>query len=227
MRVFSTAVACLALAGAAHGADLSVFPAAPVPGPAPFNWTGVYLGAMGGFGFGQGRVQGLSGTTDISGGFGGGQVGFNYQPIGTPWVYGVELDGAGARIGRTETTSALGITLNTKTELESFGILRGRVGWTPGPILLYGTGGLAYGTNQLSGSLVAPSILNVSVSDRETHTGWTAGLGAEYALAPKWTVKIEYLYMKLGNKTYFSGIAPFNVNADVNTVKFGFNYLFH
>jgi opacity protein-like surface antigen len=44
---------------------------------------------------------------------------------------------------------------NAGSKLDYFGTVRGRIGWTNGPLLVYGTGGLAYGdvTSSITGSI--------------------------------------------------------------------------
>ena len=59
-------------------------------------------------------------------------------------------------------------------------------------ILLYATGGLAYGEV----SATAPVI---PLSWGSTRAGWTVGAGAEAAIDHNWSIKLEYLYMDLGN----------------------------
>src|SRR5262245_23701088 len=185
MKRFGISIACIGFVSTAYAADVqTIYTPAPPP-PPPFNWTAFYLGGMGGYGFGQGHEQGFSGGTDLTGGFGGGQVGFNWQAPGSSLVGGVELDAAGSNIGRTETSTGFGITVTDQTKLLAFSTLRARLGWAPqgfpGNVLFYGTAGLAAGRNQISGSVLVPGFLSASVSDTQTHSGWTAGLGAEYA----------------------------------------------
>ena len=66
------------------------------------------------------------------------------------------------------------------------------------------TGGLAYGdvsyssTDPISGRVGTDSAYPAAFS--RTKVGWTAGAGAEWAFAPNWSAKIEYLYIDLGNE---------------------------
>src|SRR5215213_4708202 len=92
MKRLLLAGAALSVATAATAADIPARPYAKGPAavmsPA-YNWSGFYVGAMGGFG---------SGTNVGSGGFGGGTVGYNWQLPGSQFVFGVEVDAAGASI---------------------------------------------------------------------------------------------------------------------------------
>ena len=82
----------LSVATAASAADMQARPYTKAPpavvSPA-YNWSGFYVGAMGGYGWG---------TNAGSGGFGGGTVGYNWQLPGSQFVFGVEVDAAGASI---------------------------------------------------------------------------------------------------------------------------------
>src|SRR5262249_44573593 len=90
--------------------------------------------------------------------------------------------------------SAVTETLDQK--LDWFGTLRGRLGFTVAPtVLLYGTGGLAYGDIKTDGTISDPT----SFSSSTIKAGWTAGVGIEGRISGNWTAKIEYLYMDLGN----------------------------
>jgi outer membrane immunogenic protein len=74
--------------------------------------------------------------------------------------------------------------------------VRVRAGYTVTPtVLVYATGGLAYGdveTNSFLSTLA-------TFSGRVVKAGWTAGGGIEAALGGRWTGRVEYLYMNLGS----------------------------
>jgi outer membrane immunogenic protein len=91
--------------------------------------------------------------------------------------------------------------------------VRGRLGVTFSPVLLYVTGGLAYGEIETNGTLtnVVPvpfpfGLLSTSFGHSVTKSGWTVGAGIEGRLWDNWTGKIEYLYMDLG--TVSGSIVP-------------------
>ena len=54
------------------------------------------------------------------------------------------------------------------------GTVRGRVGYAFDQVLVYGTAGYAWADNRIT-----LSALNVSISDSQIHSGWTAGAGVE------------------------------------------------
>ena len=78
------------------------------------------------------------------------------------------------------------------TDVNWYGTVRGRLGYAFNNVLVYGTGGLAYGG--VDSRIENSSTYKVS----STNTGWTAGGGVEYMFAPNWSGKIEYLHIDLG-----------------------------
>jgi outer membrane immunogenic protein len=219
---FALALGALLLAGvgSASAADMGARKAPPMAAPIAqvYNWTGLYVGIHGGYAWGD--FSGL----DIDGGFFGGQIGFNWQAPGSPIVFGIELDSAWANIEGGVVTPGVG-TLTSDINYQ--GSLRGRVGYAFNNALLYVTGGLAWMHNDLDVTVpVAPFV--VGVSDDNTHFGYTIGAGLEYAFAPNWSAKVEYLYADYGAENYFSGIVPggFDFDAQTHSVKLGLNYRF-
>jgi outer membrane immunogenic protein len=97
-------------------------------------------------------------------------------------------------------------------KLQWFGTLRGRIGPTITPrVLLYVTGGLAYGEVKTYETVAGVNITGQNGTNNSTSTpvaaafgststrvGWTAGGGIEGAIGGNWTAKLEYLYMDLG-----------------------------
>lgn len=198
-------LAGLALAAAtiapAAAADLAYRAPAPAYAVAPapmFTWTGFYLGANAGYGWGHADYS------DATSGFiGGVQAGYNWQAGNV--VFGLETD-----------IQASNIESPTYT-LDYFGTVRGRLGYAVDQFLIYGTGGFAYGrgTYELGG-----------LSNDQVSTGWTLGGGGEYAFSPNWSVKAEYLYVDLGKETYTSVVGPLDVGTNANILRAGVNYRF-
>jgi outer membrane immunogenic protein len=140
----------------------------------------------------------LSGRSNVNGVIGGGQAGYNWQR-GT-WLFGLETDiqGSGERGSSDLCAVAAGCPTGTglftaNYKLDWFGTARGRIGILPTDrVLLYATGGLAYG----GVSATAPAI---PLSWGSTRAGWTVGAGAEVAIDHHWSIKLEYLYMDIGD----------------------------
>src|SRR5262245_32833622 len=97
------------------------------------------------------------------------------------------------------------------TESNWVATLRGRVGVALDRLLIYGTGGVAWGGIESSNAVtcvgcpIAPWATGTS---SRTHTGWAAGAGAEYMLGSAWSIRAEYLFVDLGeDKHQFVGTA--------------------
>jgi outer membrane immunogenic protein len=96
-------------------------------------------------------------------------------------------------------------------------------------MLLYATGGLAYGGVSTSSNLLSPDA-QYPASGSTTRAGWSFGGGAEWALAPKWSAKVERLYYDLGSVsiattstiTGYTFGKTFNVRGGV--ARIGLNY---
>jgi outer membrane immunogenic protein len=187
------AIAVCALVAPASAADAPVKSPVYKATPAAFDWSGVYVGATVGYGWSSSAhedVGAFSASFDMDGVVGGVTLGVNRQ-VGRI-VYGLEADFSASGIKGNAPVAAF-CGGNCVTELEWFGTLRGRVGVTMSPTLLYITGGLAYG--RLSASIGNP----VLSSGSSTEFGWTVGAGVEHALNRHWSIKAEYLYVDLGS----------------------------
>jgi outer membrane immunogenic protein len=219
-----TTVALAALGSSASAADLGARPYAKAPAPivAAYNWSGFYIGAMGGYGWSDRvTINGIALTNaDIQGGFAGGTLGFNYQAPGSMFVFGVEADAAWSDINRTETI----VGIVGREKINSFGSVTGRIGVAVDTFLLYGKGGYAWANNELSATA-----LGVTLSESKFHSGWTVGGGAEWAFAGPWSAKAEYMFARYDSETYLAGlVAPgVRLGADVHTIKAGINYRFN
>jgi outer membrane immunogenic protein len=216
MKRIALGLLLASIAGAAGAADMSApratYTKAPAISPVN-NWSGFYVGAMGGY-----AAEATSDPLGIRGGFAGGTLGYNWQS--GMFVAGLEADGAWADISRTVTVGPIALT----DRVDSIGTVRGRVGVAFAQILLYGTGGFAFADNKVSAS-----VLGLSLSDSRVHTGWTAGAGAEWMFAPRWSVKAEYLYRRFDSQTYFTAQLPPGVvsgSLAMNSGQLGINYHF-
>jgi outer membrane immunogenic protein len=193
--VLTTATALIS--APALAADLPRKAPAYVPPPPIFSWTGFYLGIQGGGGFGELErtlvTTGARFNHDTSGGLLGGTIGYNWQS-GT-WVFGVEADYAWADIGRSVTCfAAIAPGLRCGSSLESFGTARLRIGGAWDRVMIYGTGGFAFGDQ---GIFIEDTVTGERASRTRFATGWTAGGGIEWAFAPGWSFKAEALYFDL------------------------------
>jgi len=195
--------------GLKDGPPPPVYVAAPI-------WSGFYGGVNGGYGW-----TANDGPLAPEGGFGGGQIGYNWQGLFgySPWVVGIEADIQGAGIS----DSASDVTGSVENSLNWFGTVRGRIGYAFGPALLYATGGFAYGEVESKGN-----VLGLAFDASETQTGYVVGGGVEYKFNPAWSVKAEYQYINL-DASNLNGAGPLNGSAfsdrsEVNTFRLGVNY---
>jgi outer membrane immunogenic protein len=258
--------------GQAFAADLSpAYKAMPVKAVAPVaNWTGLYIGGNVGYGWDSGSTA-ISGSTNnpglapglaaifaagsypaalsssAKGVIGGGQIGYNWQ-MPSQWLIGLEADLQGSAIkgttSQTQTPAFFDSTATSVTKsIDWFGTVRGRVGFLATPeLLLYGTGGLAYGqtkssfsTTDLTNGCVANATLCANGSSSSVRAGWTAGAGAEAMLGSNWSAKLEYLYVDLGRyspsvtASTLPAVVFFNTSAQFHeqTVRVGLNYHFN
>jgi outer membrane immunogenic protein len=184
---------------------------------APFD---INTSALGGFTLadeGDPIVFGYNGDFNDSGFAGGAQAGCDRQ-YGN-WVVGAVADFSWSSLKadsgpfqiqpEPDPTSSGPETGNMK--LKYFGTARARLGFTNGPWLFYGTGGLAWAKNTytISGNVIGPGggcCVDFSVSDSAHHLGWSAGAGFEWMFGPNWTFGIEYLHLDFGDANYrFAG----------------------
>lgn len=228
-KIFVAAVAIVAMSAPALAADLGArrYTKAPAPMMSPAtNWSGFYVGAMGGYGWSNSisaSIPGVGGATvntdALKGGFGGGTAGYNWQAPGSQFVFGLEVDAAGGSIGASAT--AFGVT--GRDRINALGSVTGRAGVAFDSALLYVKGGYAWANNKISASAGG-----LTVSESKTHSGWTLGAGVEWMFAPAWSAKAEYMYADFGKERYAATVVPpgVDVGASVHTVKVGVNYHF-
>jgi outer membrane immunogenic protein len=216
--------------GTASAADLPL-KAAPMP-VAIYNWTGFYIGGNVGGAWNDTRDDvyptGCFLTSVTCGGgvplnplrsdsvrlngtgfTAGGQAGYNWQR--DKWVFGIEGDinylgiSDGSAINRPVAAPLAGSFIHTETDRMSwFGTFRGRAGITVTPsFLLYGTGGLAFGEVRSASAVSFTTTADTYAGTLDdTLVGWTVGAGGEWMIAPKWSIKAEYLYVDLGKTGY-------------------------
>src|SRR5215470_19062933 len=113
-------LALVGAVGAATAANAADLQRAPVYTKAPppveiFNWTGFYIGANIGYSAGRSDAAGF-GSTDLNGVVGGGQIGYNWQAPGSPWVFGIEIDGQGTGQQESATGAVAGVGAVTATD---------------------------------------------------------------------------------------------------------------
>ena len=209
------------VAGPALAADLPTraAPAAPVAAAPAFTWTGFYVGANAGYGWGSVRLTDSDGdwiSGRLDGAIGGGQIGYNFQTGSV--VLGVETDIQATGLSRSFVDDDEAVT----SKIQYFGTVRGRIGMSFDNIMPYVTAGLAYANNKITAREG-----NLAISSSKTHFGWTVGAGVEADLGNGWSVKGEYLYVDMPNKTYLPNLdGGVRVRSDFHVARIGLNYRF-
>ena len=213
MRKLALAVAASTtmLAAPALAADLRMPVKAPVTyAPAPFNWSGCYIGVQGGGAWGRSRhinrVAGVDASItniyDVDGALVGPTLGCNFQIAGG-FVFGVEGDWSwSSKEGGAFGIPPFATTVFNETREHWLATIRGRLGFTWDRVMIYATGGGAFAEVEARAT-PAPAAGIAAISESRTRFGWTVGGGLEWAFTPNWSIKGEYLYVEFENVGYF------------------------
>jgi outer membrane immunogenic protein len=198
------ALASLPIASPTRAADMTPIgqPAIPAPAgyiPAQFLWTGFYMGAGIGGGFGTSTffdpfpaAAGVIASPSLRGFLVSGIAGINYQISSV--VIGVEGDFTGSWAKGSVVDSA-GNTLLTSVFWTS--TFAGRLGLAFDRLLIYGRGGAAFDYDRDTATLPGTAS---AVGSLYRTAGWTVGGGVEYAVTEHWTGRIEYDYLRFPAK---------------------------
>jgi outer membrane immunogenic protein len=163
--------------------------------------------------------SGLERNANPQGALGGLQAGYNFRSDAL--VYGIEAD-----ITWTDQTDTFNFSGNKflisedfnyqetlAAKLKYMGTVRGRFGYVFGAFLPYVTGGFAFGDLKMSLNTILtqafcpPCVAAFSGTESHVLFGGTVGAGIEYAFAPRWSAKVEYLFVDLGRQTFFQGVS--------------------
>ena len=185
------------------------------------DWTGLYTGLSGGVALSnsefsydlnrftptgpstrQLRTTIDDGSSDI---IGGALLGYNWRSRGV--VMGLETDLSYLGFEKTARRDFMLDTGNNLLpasttlgfNLDSLGTVRGRVGYASDRLLLFGTGGLAYGSLETNGRITLDGARISNDSASGLRFGWALGAGLEYALDKNWLIGADYLFADLGN----------------------------
>ena len=232
--LLAAAAIAVSFSGTASAADLRVR-ARPVYAPAVaafYNWTGCYVGGNGGGFWATRRFSnnglGFGDNHTASGGLGGVQAGCNYQ-MGS-WVLGVQGDWDWGRVSEDDRGAIAVPFFTDHWQTKSLASVTGRGGYAWDRFLLYVKGGGAWLRTDFSFQTAGTAF---SVSD--TRSGWTVGVGGEYAFLDWLTGFIEYDHYGFrdnDNGRFGCGLAcpvgafPGNFRTDVDVVKAGLHVKF-
>lgn len=218
------------------------------------DWDTAYWGFSLGYGTSAGKVQfdplpsaaafidfqPTTLKTDPKGVLAGFQIGHNWSSGSQVFGYEADLLYSGMKGDKTQTPI---IALNGSPEPGSFnassktnllGSIRGRYGFLATPqVYLYATGGLAFGRIEDTAAVNYPGEA-YPASLTKTKTGWTAGLGGEWTVAPGVSTRLEFVYSDLGKESVTVNPTPSNPpyqmkytfeNKDIQ-IRIGMNYQF-
>jgi outer membrane immunogenic protein len=215
----------------------------PPPVVPPYSWNGFYVGGNLGAGWsGVGTFSDSAGSTFSSTTsttfVGGGQVGLNYESV-SGVVFGAEVMFDWAPNTQNTLTisnpvpAPLGSAATATINSRWLTTVTGKLGYAWDRLLVYGKAGGAWvGAN--TPSLTTPGGVVFPVSGNSTNSGWTAGIGIEWAFAGNWSARAEYDFIGLKNQTFQvgPGPAPFGSDAintnnrNVQLLTVGLNYKF-
>ncbi len=184
------------LAAPAMAADLSrpVYKAPPPPPPVYFSWTGCYVGGnVGGLWVHREFTDRLVGdpfvgqtfTSTSSSVIGGGQGGCNYQFNGG-WVVGIQADYDWA--GNDDGNNTFFLNERGTFRTKSLASVTGRIGYAWDRFLGYVKGGGAWERDDFTIIFPTGAVANLSSN---TRSGWTVGVGGEYAFTNWFTGFVE------------------------------------
>ncbi len=183
-----------------------------------YDWTGVYVGGDGGYGLekSNGILAAAAGAPlapysyGVTGPFAGVFVGCNYQF--NQFVAGLEGDWQRSNLtGNNQQPAPLGAVgvfpggpFTISTTIKDYELVRGRFGVAVDRFLVFGTAGWAWGDPSVSYALLGSAPF---VSNGGSASGWTAGVGLDYAFTDHVFGRIEYRYTGLGIASFVNAAA--------------------
>jgi len=232
--LLTTAIVSVGLINMASAADIPArapaYTKAPPIVEAAYNWSGFYVGINGGGG--TSRVDwfadgfGDEGRHNASGGTAGGQIGYRWQVMSS-WVFGLEAQGNWANFKGTNASLQFPGQVN-QTEINSFGLFTGQIGYAWDRTLFYVKGGGAVTENRFTAISTLPPLIGIDTV-RNNRWGGTVGAGVEYAFVPNWSVGFEYDHLFMGNPNVVSPtgfLIVDHIKEDVDLFTVRVNYKF-
>ena len=176
--------------------------------PRTYNWNGIYAGIHSGAAFDRFDGAAKKSRNEV---LLGGQLGYNMQ-LGN-MVFGMEGDMSMNGLSSSSKRRGAG----TSADMRYVSTLKARAGVAFDRVLVYGTGGLAYGNMKASDGLL---------SKTKSKLGYVVGAGAEYGITNNLTAKLEYNYVSLGKQNFQFGGNRTRIGVTEHLVKAGLNYRF-
>lgn len=223
-KLLLTGTAFAALCSSAFAADMAVRPAALPRVTVTDPFQGWFLGFEAGYGWGDAKSDLGNLSFSPNGVLLGGSLTYR-SPLGNGLYLGLT-----SHIDWHDGNDSVAIfgPISAKVENRWIGATMLQVGWAVMPdLLLYGQGGVAYGSKKAS-------ISGIGASATESGVGWALGAGVEYSLrqwAPNWSAKLEYVHYDLGDPNFgfnLGGGLTLGTKASLtdDVIKIGVNYKF-
>jgi outer membrane immunogenic protein len=219
--VAATAAPASEINGGVIPPDVFTAPPAFAP-PRVYNWTGVYIGANAGGGWGSphwvSTPDGDNGNYRLSGGLLGGTIGYNLQADNSSFVLGVEADLAWSSIKGTlppnivpelafDNTGApiidprTGAQIVTPTAIACVPNCEVINPWLATVLLRLGYSFdwiLPYVTAGAAIGRLEANIAGIPMGRQSSNNlGWAVGAGVEMVISGPWTAKLEFLHANL------------------------------
>jgi outer membrane immunogenic protein len=191
--------------------------------------SGFYIGALVGYGTGE-YSSDMSEQIDHepTGGLLGVQMGWSLSS--GPMIFGIDADLARTNIEGEDSITMMGYKSDVSHDINYLSTVRARVGVMAGPVLIYGTAGLAMA--DLDNKIVVSYNGTLVGRDEQDswHTGWTVGLGVEYPITPNISIGADYLYIDMGREEVTMHVAGYPItdkgDLNLNTARLGFKFRF-
>lgn len=182
----------------AAAADAPIYEIPQIPEP-----SGLYVGALAGWGWGDSVVSAID--PEVSGFYGGALIGWELRRGG--YLVGVEGDIAATGIDGVNSAAS------TSVEVNWLASLRLRSGFDIDGFSIYGTGGVAFANIDAAISTSTPP------SDSQTLTGLVVGAGIEAPLAENLAARLEYMYYDFNPSDFAIGTAAVQTDLRLHTVR--------
>ena len=210
------------------------------PPSANYDWTGLYIGGFGEVSWSRTNGSAINlatgaASSSVNGNLpnwhGGIQLGFDYM-MPSRLLIGVAADVTSGGTKTITITDASGTNANQTTVFDSESV-RGRFGYAVDNVLLYGTAGWAWSSNQYVRTQLTGTLNNATAGSDEAVnkylSGWTAGAGVSVAFAQNWNVFAEYRYTSFGSTTLALPLSELSTTSTtrVSAIELGVNYKFN
>jgi high affinity Mn2+ porin len=221
------------MGGPARAEEVSPSPAtreSPIS-PAASAWDGWYLGGYAGYAHGKASST-LSdsvvprASSSFGSLYGGALVGYSAQ-LHSRLVLGLEADVSFPNLlDDDDLVSSRPTSAGSVAErIDILGRTRGRLGYAFDRWLVYGAGGFVWSLGRFTQSAGQPP-----TDDERLHfrPGWTVGAGVEFAFAPRWTTRLEYVYDRLTTAdTTFAAGASAESTVGLHSVRLALDWRIH